>query len=107
MGKPGIRSQGTASRRGPDAVCFGSFGTPSLPSCHHKKYLHILANRVKKKWRAGERKTGEEGGGVWKFPGRGGAGRGPKDGGSASSLPWRGACLLHLSLGVFLLSNIR
>lgn len=55
--------------------CFWPFGTPSLPSCHCKKYLNILANRVKKKLGAGERKTGEEGGGVLEsFPGRGGAG---------------------------------
>lgn len=80
--------------------CFWPFGTPSLPSCHCKKYLNILANRVKKKLGAGERKTGEEGGGVWKvFPG--GVVRGPKDSGSPSSHPWRGRLPLSPLTGSF------
>lgn len=54
--------------------CFQPFGTPSLPSCHCKKYLNILANRVKKKQSWGEKDWGGRGRGLESFPGRGGAG---------------------------------
>lgn len=81
--------------------CFQPFGTPSLPSCHCKKYLNILANRVKKKQSWGEKDWGGRGRGLESFPGRGGAG-GPRMVGSPSSHPWRGRLPLSPLTGGFL-----